>query len=286
LRRVRIRDAGAMDDTHVLEEVAEVDQGLVIVNSRAHALHLFRAGKERGLEGLTHLTTRQCAAHRREILSEIREHLRGRAPCRVVATSLVEAGVDVDFPRVWRARAGLDQIAQAAGRCNREGLRPVEESIVTLFDAPDHKPPHELRALAEDMTRIALKHSDILSPAAMADYFGEVYWRKGEERLDKFGVLQAFKASGGSLDFSYRRIGEAFRLVESGMEPVIVPYDDRARATLGNLMLANGHVQFVEPRGEAPSRQFALLTTESLYSAEIGLFWENADYLGMESFLI
>jgi CRISPR-associated endonuclease/helicase Cas3 len=138
-----------------------------------------------------------------------------KAPCRVIATSLVEAGVDIDFPRVWRARrsrpdrSGGGSLQSRAGRCNREGKRPIESSIVTLFDAADHKPPHELRALAEDMRRVAGKHADIFSPAAIEDYFGEVYWRKGEERLDKFGALKAFGMSDGKVDFSYRTLGSS-----------------------------------------------------------------------------
>lgn len=314
LRRVRIRDAGALDDATLLDELADVEQGLVIVNSRAHALALFRAGQERGLAGLTHLTTRQCAAHRREILARIRENLTAPAPCRMIATSLIEAGVDIDFPRVWRARAGLDQIAQAAGRCNREGLRPVEQSIVTLFDAPDHKPPHELQTMADCMREIARKHPDMLSPAAIEDYFRDVYWFKGEERLDKFKVLQSFKVSDKKLDFSYRRIGDDFRLIESGMESVIIPYDDQARETLEKLrrgfqpagaaaralqsylvqipprareaLRANGHVQFVEQPGvKEHDQQFAVLETPKLYHDDFGLFWEDTDYLPWEEFM-
>lgn len=316
LRRVTVVDAGTLDDEHLLDELTEVDQGLIIVNSRAHALALFQAGLRRGASGLIHLTTRQCAAHRREILGEIRQRLKGSAPCRVIATSLVEAGVDLDFPRVWRARAGLDQIAQAAGRCNREGKRDVAHSIVTLFDAADFPPPQELKALAEDMRRVAGKHPDIFSPQAIADYFERVYWRKGEERLDKFEALEAFGFSGGKISFSYRSLGEKFRLIESGMAPVIIAYDAKASETLDRLkagflrpgaaaralqayvvqvspaaralLIANGHVCFADPpaRDRPQSQQFAELVNGSLYRVEFGLFWENANYLSAEQFLL
>ncbi|HAD25367.1 MAG TPA: CRISPR-associated helicase/endonuclease Cas3, partial [Alphaproteobacteria bacterium] len=139
---------GEMDDDALVAALRDAPQGLIIVNTRQHALNLYHAAREAELSGLYHLTTRQYAAHRRLILAEIRQALDEGRPCRLIATSLVEAGIDVDFPRLWRATAGLDQIAQAAGRCNREGRRPADESIVTIFQAPDNPPPREIAQLA------------------------------------------------------------------------------------------------------------------------------------------
>ena len=93
-------------------------------------------------EGNFHLSTLMYPAHRRAKLEEIRRRLREGLPCRVISTSLIEAGVDVDFPAVFREEAGLDSILQAAGRCNREGKRPVSErSIVTVFRGEGRTPP-------------------------------------------------------------------------------------------------------------------------------------------------
>ena len=168
----------------------------------------------------------------------MRQRLENGEPCRLIATSLVEAGVDLDFPRVWRAEAGLDQIAQAAGRCNREGGRPVEESIVGVFRSTEHKPPREIAALAGDMGRMMGKHADLLSPEAMRDYFGEVYWRKGEA-LDREKILEAFRMSARELDFDYRRVADDFRMIESGLAPVIVAREKReARDALAALRAA------------------------------------------------
>jgi CRISPR-associated endonuclease/helicase Cas3 len=141
---------------------------------------------------------------------------------------LVEAGVDLDFPVVWRAEAGLDQIAQAAGRCNREGERPPERSLVGVFWSKEHKPPHEIAQLAGDMARAARRHDDILSPAAMQDYFAEVYWRKGAA-LDRKNILTAFAMSAGEPSFEYRRVAEDFRMIESGLAPVIVAREATAQ---------------------------------------------------------
>ena len=229
LKRVRLERLGDCSDDKLVEALAGTAQGLVIVNSRAHALALYRKAVEAGLDGVMHLTTRQYAAHRLRILDDVRRRFAKKKPCRLIATSLVEAGVDLDFPRVWRAEAGLDQIAQAAGRCNREGVRPVEESVVGVFRSTEHKPPREIAQLTGDMARMAGKHTDLLSrPRPCAPISGEVYWRKGDA-LDREGILQAFRMDARELDFDYRRISEAFRMIESGLAPVIVARETEPR---------------------------------------------------------
>jgi len=311
LKRVTLRFAGAMANADLVAALANEAQGLVIVNSRRHALELYTDMKASGLSGLVHLSTRQHAWDRREILAEVRRRLKDGAPCRVIATSLIEAGVDVDFPRVWRAEAGLDQIAQAAGRCNREGVRDPGASLVTLFKAPDYPPPHEIAGLIGDMARMAGKHADLLSPAAIADYFGEVYWRVGA-RLDGKDILGKFRLSGTQTDFAYRTAAAEFQMIESGMLPVIVPPEGDVESLVQKLSVAevpsgglardlqtyvvqvppkarqklidNGHVVFAAPklRGD----QFAVLRTQSLYSRDIGLLWDDADYLGFENSIV
>jgi CRISPR-associated endonuclease/helicase Cas3 len=193
LERVRLVHEGDMDDAALVAALARTEQALVIVNTRKHALVLYRAARAGGLDGLVHLTTRQYAAHRRQILEKVREMLKANAPCRLIATSLVEAGVDLDFPTGWRAEAGLDQITQAAGRINREGRRSRDESVLTIFRSPDNPPPPEIKGLAGDMSRIINKHERLLSPAAMDDYFGEVYWRIGPKGLDAKAILDDFR---------------------------------------------------------------------------------------------
>ena len=159
LKRVRLSIRTApTTDAELVTELATVDQALVIVNSRKHALDLYNAAKAASLAGLIHLTTRQTGADRRRILAAIRVDLKDKKPCRVVASSLIEAGVDVDFPRVWRAQAGLDQIVQAAGRCNREGGRSVADSIVTVFTPAEAKPPPEIKPFIEAMGRVIANH--------------------------------------------------------------------------------------------------------------------------------
>lgn len=317
LERVMLVHGGVMDDTALLGELGKTDQGLVIVNSRKHALTLYRQAKETGLDGLVHLTTRQYAAHRREILAAVRQKLMHGEPCRVIATSLVEAGVDLDFPKVWRAEAGLDQVAQAAGRCNREGRRQIEDSIVTVFKAPEDPPPAEIAGLSGDMARMMARHEKLLSPAAIEDFFGEVYWRVGPEGLDRgrndrLPIVDKFRIGSGGTNFSYRSMAENFRMIESGMVPVIVARDEKAKTAIAKLrietipsgviardlqtfvvqvppkararLIAYGHVKFAEEKSRAD--QFAVLVTENLYEQEVGLVWEDAEYLSWEAIVI
>ena len=325
LARVKIIHEGVLSDESLCDALVQTAQGMVIVNSRKHALDLFsilqrslpswgrglkRQACEADIEGVVHLSTRQYAAHRRRILADVRQRLKEGRPCRLIATSLVEAGVDLDFPRIWRAEAGLDSIAQAAGRCNREGRRDVADSIVTVFQPEEKYPsPPELCQLAGDMQRIMGRHSDLLSPEAMEDYFQEVYWRKGERLGDDF--LQKFKMSKHDTSFSFREVGEIFRLIQSGLEPVIVTREEEARKAVRDLahaerpggvarrlqpyvvqvyprfreqLVKNNHVYF-EAR-ERFGDQFAVLFTQSLYREDVGLLWEDADALGDEVMIV
>ncbi|MEC9435124.1 MAG: CRISPR-associated endonuclease Cas3'' [Pseudomonadota bacterium] len=313
LRRATVRIAGALSDDELIEALGETEQGLVIVNTRAHALALFHAAKAAELDGVVHLTTRQCAAHRLEILADIRARLKpgGGAPCRVIATSLVEAGVDLDFPRVWRAEAGLDSIVQAAGRCNREGRRPAEDSLVTVFAAPDHPGSAEVRKLADAMRRVAKTHKDLLSPTAMRAWFEEVYWDK-DALLDRHGILDRFRVTSAGAEFAFRDVAKLYRMVETTMVPVITPRDEAAETRVRELgveaissgriaralqrhvvqvparararLVACGHAGFAHPdlRGD----QFCVLKTRSLYREDSGLNWEDADYLAVESTIV
>jgi len=302
LARVRLQQAGALDDEALVTALEGTKQGLVIVNSRVHALALFEATRAAGLDGVVHLTTRQYAADRLRILDDVRRRLKDGLPCRLIATSLVEAGVDLDFPRVWRAEAGLDQIMQAAGRCNREGLRPIEESIVTVFRPAERPSPREIADLAAATARASADHADPTTNAAMRDYFREVFWQYGADRLDDHGVMKAWAVSAGGVDFRYRDVGERFRLIDGEMAPVIVAIDPEAKAVLDKLekgwippaAAARGLQRFLvqippKVRAELMARgavrlvgegehgdQFAVLADDALYDRSVGLRWEVA----------
>lgn len=305
LHRARVVDGGEMDDAALAGALAQAPQAMVIVNSRSHALALFR--KVQDLPGALHLTTRQYPAHRRKIIDEIRERLKSGAPCRLIATSLIEAGVDLDFPKGWRAEAGLDSIIQAAGRVNREGTRPLEDSTLTLFSAPDNLAPPEVRSLAAAMrSTLARFGPEALGrPEAIRHWFEEVYWRAGESKLDQCGIVDQFRFTPGSpVNFGYRSVAADYRMVESPLVPVIIPcegsdtsirelgiaqvpsgklaralqpYTVQIPARFREKLRANGKGNFAaaEVRGD----QFFVLTEDGLYPPDIGLFWEGAEEL-------
>lgn len=303
LARARIVQDGVMDDDALVAALRDRPQGMVIVNSRKHALALFERVRTEGIEGALHLTTRQYPAHRRRILAEIKARLADKRPCRLIATSLIEAGVDLDFPVGWRAEAGLDSIIQAAGRVNREGRLPRETSTLTVFTAPDHAPAPEVAKLAEATRSTATRH-DLNTPEALRDWFERVYWATGEN-LDRAGIVKGFVAGKTEVNFPYRTTAEAYRMVESTMVPVIVPTDDNA-ATINDLedpakssgtlartlqpyavqiptrardqLRANGRGDFRAPALRAD--QFFVLTDTTLYRQEVGLWWEGSDMLG------
>lgn len=230
-RRVRVVHAGARTDAELAEHVAARDQLLCIVNSRKHAQALYALIRD--LPGARHLTTLMCPAHRRLVLAGVRRALKDGQPVRLVATSLIEAGVDVDFPEVWRAENGLDSIAQAAGRCNREGRRA--EATLFVFGAADHPLPAQFNQQVGAMAAALRAHGeDPLGLAAVRAYFEQLYWTKGDAQLDAaklhgndFPILKRLADSQGFMnppEPPYASIAEAFRMIDDVGRPVIVPW--------------------------------------------------------------
>ena len=307
LRRTTVQHIGTQTDADLLAKLAEHPQMLVIVNNRRHARSLYDQAKH--LDGTFHLTTLMCAKHRSQKLDEIRGRLKNGEPCRVIATSLIEAGVDVDFPLVMRAEAGLDSVAQAAGRCNREGKRPSENSFVWIF-APEEqwKAPPELATQAAVMRLTADSFSDdLLSTQAVAAYFAELYQLKGSE-LDNKKILKMHNDTGQSLDFPFQTIADKFRMIESHMQPLIIPFDVDAENLISSLhhadhiggllrKLQSYTVQIpekalaalykagrIEPINEQNfGKQFYTLIGLDLYDEVAGLSWEDTEFLKGES---
>lgn len=225
LRRVHVQHVGTLSDEALANHMRLRDQVLCIVNNRRHARSVYQAMAD--LPGACHLTTYMCAKHRSVVLAKVRQMLKHHKPCRLVATSLIEAGVDVDFPAVLRAEAGLDSIAQAAGRCNREGLHAAVDSEVLVFsnENDDWAPPTELRQYAQAGREVLrnLEGGNPLAPEAMRRYFSLLYWQKGADQLDKpnlMGLLQESRVESLPME----TLATKFRMIDNVQVPVIIPY--------------------------------------------------------------
>ncbi len=226
-RRVTFQKEGTLQWDELADRINSVNQALCIVNSRKNAAILY--SKLKG-EGCYHLSTLMCPFHRRAQLEEIRELLKSGEPCRVVSTSLIEAGVDVDFPLVWREEAGLDSILQAAGRCNREGRRAVAESVVTIFQS-ENPAPQMFRA-AISAGRFALSRcEDPSSAEAIHAYFTELLELKGDDALDSHGIM---KLIADSL-FPFREVSDRFHLIENDTRTVYIPFGNEASELIAEL---------------------------------------------------
>ena len=235
LKRVEVQRIGKLSDSDLSQRLAQEKAALCIVNTRSHASRLYDQVAAISVQGeCFHLSTWMCGAHRRTVLKMIRKRLNAHQPCRVVSTQLVEAGVDLDFPVVYRAEAGFDSIAQAAGRCNREGLLPV--GLTYVFEAEEKPPAGLLRDAAQTGQELSSKYSDPLAPDAIKAYFQLLYWSQ-KQNWDKHRVMEKMKidwARNRAL-FQFREVADAFRMILDDQLPILVPYDVQAEEWLDNL---------------------------------------------------
>ena len=315
LRRTRIRFAGTLDDKRLAERLRAARQVLCIVNTRRHARELYKLLAD--VEGAWHLTTLMCAAHRRERLQSVRAWLKDGKSVRLVATSLVEAGVDVDFPEVWRAQSGLESIIQAAGRCNREGrARRADVFVFEPDESEGHRAPPEVRQFADAARTVMREHEDPLAPEALRAYFREVYWTREDEGLDAENIMRLLNEGGTALEIPFETVARRFRLIETALAPIIVPNplgrtDDPVVTRLieglehaerpgdiarrlqpftvqipplvrTGLLVAGAARMVAEERFE---QQFVVLTNTDLYAPDVGLSWDHPTFRRAEGLI-
>ncbi|MCC6415010.1 MAG: CRISPR-associated helicase Cas3' [Opitutaceae bacterium] len=222
----------ALDWPALAARLAAAPQTLCVVNLTRHAKELWEELRRNlpSNEAPIHLSSAMCAEHRLALLDEIRSRLRDERPCRVVSTQLIEAGVDVDFPEVWRALGPLDSIVQVAGRCNREGRRAA--GTVHIFRPDDHKLPRGVYSAAADQAALTLAALGDAATAAeqlatgsriFAGYFQSLYdvvntdhARPGEPTIQEDRKL-----------LRYREVSRKARVIEDSGTPGIVAGDNR-----------------------------------------------------------
>lgn len=313
LKRTRISRHGELTDAEVADRLRDSSRALCIVNTRRHARELYERIRE--AKGSFHLSTLMCPRHRGEVLGKVRRQLDVGAPVRLVATSLIEAGVDVDFPVVWRSEAGLESIIQAAGRCNREGKAAMGD--VFVFEPADDngkKAPGDIEKLAAIARGVLRRHEDPASPDAIRSYFQEVYWIE-EAGLDREDILRDLREPGNTFDFPFATIARKFRMIETEMVPIIIPYrSSEADSPVERLLRELEHVEhpggiarrlqpYIAPvpslvrqyliaeraarfiRVEDFGEQFAVLENLDLYRQDVGLTWEDPTFRNAEELI-
>lgn len=279
--RVTYKQLGKLSDNKLVSRIEQTPQVLCIVNSRRQAQNLYWSLPK---DGRFHLSTTMTPSHRKQTLDIIRKRLQAGEKCRVISTSLIEAGVDIDFPVVYRALAGLDSILQAGGRCNREGKRDREDSIVYVFES-EQKTPEMIGQNCTAAQWTMSRQSNIASKEAISDYFDFLlYTLKSKGSLDQKEIEKKMK------QFAFATIAREFKLITGAEYTVYIPCPESERLLkaltdvgptrwllrkLGQYTVNVYEKQFNSMAEEGAIEQIAenagILRDSSRYSKEIGL---------------
>lgn len=238
-RRCSIENIGTVTAKNLTERIQKHKQCLCVVNEKEEAKAIYTAIENGRCKNLYCLTTDITPYDREKLLRQIRQNLKDDEPCIVISTSLIESGVDVDFPYGYRELYGLDSILQTAGRVNRNGLRDCGNSTLFVFDGPQE----EYRALRngtsrscnesdnkKSITRGILQKYDVDSPKAIHEYFSRLYGYKGDG-LDKFDIVKM--ASSKLIPF--QDISQKFKIIDEDTVTVIISQTAEASELVGKI---------------------------------------------------
>ena len=252
--RVSYEMLGTLDVGELVDQLAALPQALCVVGTKGGARRIYRdlvrqaqdrgeleAGRSATEEGIFHLSAAMTPLHRSVVLDEIRARLAVRECCIVISTQLVEAGVDVDFPLVYRELAGIDSLVQAAGRCNREGR--LDAGVVRVFEyVVDGKRQRsvawleKMKGIARDVIR---EHGGVVDESLVKPFF---LWRYESEELDNKGIYaslsssEIFRQKLGGIPFE--QVAHDYRIIEDDTVPLFVPRGEEGRAALARLVAA------------------------------------------------
>jgi len=293
------------DNEYIATEIQKHSQALCIVNTRKHARELYEI-LAREVDDCFHLSALMCPAHRTQKIDEIKNRLANGKRCRVVSTQLIEAGVDIDFPVVLRAMAGIDSLVQAAGRCNREGKLPEPGSFFVFM--PEHGlPPGYFRHCADAAWTVFRHHpDDPFSLEAVEEYFRTLFWQQGKERLDRKGILVDLEEDVGRFNFPFRRVAGKFQVIESGREDIIIPWDEDGEGLVRELRYVKNpgslsrrlqrYTVQVQPHTlaflvaaggvEKVQERFNVLVNMDLYRDDLGLCPDDPTFYEAESLIV
>lgn len=237
LKRVAVNiNHEPLSDDDLARQLKNHKQVLCIVSNKRQARNIYSLTSD--IDEVYHLSSMMCPEHRTVKLKEIKQRLADKKNCCVISTQLIEAGVDIDFPVVYRAISGIDSIAQAAGRCNREGK--LKQGIFYVFHPADPKniPPGFLRQSAHIGEQV-LRHypKDPLSLESTHEYFKRLYWQSAEQ-LDKYGICNMLDSGIRKLNFPFKHIAEEFTIINSKTHAIIIPFGEKGEEVCAEIRSA------------------------------------------------
>jgi len=302
-KRVHTKHLGTLSDAKLAHLLSTYSQALCIVNTRKHARKLFDSMLD--TEHLYHLSALMCPEHRTQVIQIIKNRLKNNQPCRVISTQLIEAGVDIDFPIVFRAAAGIDSIAQAAGRCNREG-KLAEGGQVFVFMPENGLPANNFKQHADIAEMVMRKNHDILSLQSVLEYFKSLYWIKGKDQLDQYNILHALEEDVQRGNFPFKDISDQFYVIKQTMESLIIPWNAKGQKLVDHLRYSNfpssicrklqRFIIQIYPKDfnllvsagciETIHDQYHVLLNMDLYKDTLGLCPENPTYHNSETLIV
>jgi CRISPR-associated endonuclease/helicase Cas3 len=284
LKRTKETFIGTLSQRKLAEKLGEHRQVLCVVNTRQQALDVFNFLPES--EENIHLSALMYPAHRSRKLADIRNRIENGSPCKVVSTQLIEAGVDVDFRCGFRSISGIDSIAQAAGRCNRNG-RSEEPCPVFVFKFPDESENSFFRKAAQSAQKLFEQFDgNLTSPDCVNEYFLDYFW-KNQHRMDEDGILDlCHKAQKG--DMQFKDIAD-FQMIKTATLPIVVAIEEEAVELIRQLEFAEYsfstlrrlqkysvqiypyQLDVIRPWLENPYPGIWVLRSAKLYSEQTGL---------------
>ncbi len=226
-KRTNIHNIGWLEAEALIQRLNKEEQALCIVNTKKRAQKIYESIEG---EGVYHLSTSMYPKHRKRVLEEVRKRLKDKKRCVLISTSLVEAGVDLDFQSVYRQLAGIDSMIQAAGRCNREGKRKAEESPVYIFQFAEKEYLPGQRMQMDTAGSLLEEYENIADLECIKKYFDMLYHFKGQG-LDKKEILKEFH----NKIYNFAQVGKKFKLIEENTKTIFINQDEEAEQILNQI---------------------------------------------------
>ena len=227
-KRSNIINLGKKTKESLCEKIMETPHSLTILNSRRLAKTIYDMLPS---ENKYHLSTLMCRAHINDILSEI---LAKNCQCTLVSTSIVEVGMNIDFPIVYKQIRDLPSIIQSNGRCNRDGRLDKDECFTKIFDLTDEKINKFDKKYVVITESLLTKYKELYDLDAISNYFRDLYITDSSELRDKYDIINNINST-NKCECNYREIGEIFRVIDNKTYSIIIPYDSESENIISKL---------------------------------------------------